>query len=395
MDKRIKITGTGCALADFLYNNIDFTSPEFKKYQTKKEGDGGLAPGKLVFTEELEKFASKKYPQIISDIAKGRQPDTFNIGGPSLVSLIHAAQMLPLYEFEVNYYGISGKDETAAKIKELLKKTPVGFSNYLPKSKKSTPFTHVLSDPNFEDGNGERTFINNIGAAWDLTPGELPEPFFNAEIVCFGGTALSPIIHDNLHLLLEKVKFFRGITVVNTVYDFRNEKQNPEKPWPLGDTEKSFPNIDILIMDNEEAIRISDGSDISEMLEFFKNNSSAFVITRGSGTTLFFSNGNLFEKESGELPVSQKVSKNIQTKKYKGDTTGCGDNFVGGVIVSIATQLQQKKKKLNLKEAIISGICSGGFACSYTGGTFFENNAGEKKNQVDILMEAYKKQLYE
>jgi len=395
MDKKIKIAGTGCALADFLYNDIDFTSPEFKKYHTKKEGDGGLAPGNLVFTEELEKFASKKYPQIISDIAKGRQADTFNIGGPSLVSLIHAAQMLPGDEFKVNYYGISGKDETAAKIKELLRKTPVGFSNYLPKSKKTTPFTHVLSDPYFADGNGERTFINNIGAAWDLTPDELPNDFFSAEIVCFGGTALSPNIHDNLHVLLEKVKLFRGLTVVNTVYDFKNEKQNPEKPWPLGDTEKSFPNIDILIMDNEEAMRISGGRGTFNMLEHFKKKSSAFIITRGSDTTLFFSNGNLFKKESGALPVSMEVSKNIQTKKYKGDTTGCGDNFVGGVIVSIARQLQQKKKKLDLKEAIVCGICSGGFACSYTGGTFFEKTAGEKKNKVDLLMKGYKKQLYE
>ena len=395
MDKKIKIAGTGCALADFLYNDIDFTSPEFKKYHTKKEGDGGLSPGKLVFTEELEKFASKKYPQIISDIAKGRQADTFNIGGPSLVSLIHAAQMLPGEKFEVNYYGISGKDETAAKIEELLRKTPVGFSNYLPKSKKTTPFTHVLSDPNFENGNGERTFINNIGAAWDLTPNKLPGDFFSAEIVCFGGTALTPNIHDNLHVLLKKVKLYSGITIVNTVYDFRNEKQNPKIPWPLGDTEKSFPNIDILIMDNEEAMRISGGSNISEMLEFFRKNTSAFIITRGPDTTLFFSKGTLFEKESGELPVSSEVLKNIQTKKYKGDTTGCGDNFVGGVIASIAGQLRQKKKILNLKEVVVSGICSGGFACSYTGGTFFEKKAGEKKNKVDLLVKGYKNQLYE
>ena len=54
---KIIISGTGCALADFLYNDILFSGPTFQKYQSKKSGDGGLSPGKLVFTEELEKFS--------------------------------------------------------------------------------------------------------------------------------------------------------------------------------------------------------------------------------------------------------------------------------------------------------------------------------------------------
>lgn len=392
MDEKIKISGTGCALADFVYNEIDFNSPEFQKYLSKKEGDGGLSPGKLVFTEELEKFAGKTYPGIISEITKENEAETFNIGGPSLVSLIHASQILPNDEFEVDFYGVSGKDETSKKIRKLLQKTPIDFSNYNEISIKPTPFTHVLSDPNFDNGNGERTFINNIGAAWDLTPNKLSEEFFNSAIVCFGGTALSPNIHDNLHALLEKAKNNGAITVVNTVYDFRNEKQNPEKSWPLGNTEKSFPNIDILIMDNEEASKISGFSNIIDVVHFFTKKTSAFIITRGSDSIMFYSNGKSFIKASGELPVSKTVREKIYTKKYRGDTTGCGDNFVGGVIVSIAQQIRNKKKKLNLKEAVISGICSGGYTCSYTGGTYFEEKSGEKKQKIDSLIKAYKNQ---
>ena len=92
------------------------------------------------------------------------------------------------------------------------------------------------------------------------------------------------------------------------------------------------------------------------------------------------------------MPVSKEVTLKIRNKKYNGDTTGCGDNFVGGIIASVAKQLKNQKHKLNLKEGVISGICSGGFACSYHGGTWFEKSAGQKKNEIDKLIAMYYKQ---
>ncbi|HUV01213.1 MAG TPA: hypothetical protein VMW32_09645, partial [Bacteroidales bacterium] len=62
--KKIIISGTGCALADFLYNGISFESNNFRKYLSTRTGDGGLSPGKLVFTEELEKFSGLPYNDI-------------------------------------------------------------------------------------------------------------------------------------------------------------------------------------------------------------------------------------------------------------------------------------------------------------------------------------------
>ena len=392
MSRKIRISGTGCALADFVYNHIDFSGAEFQQYVLKKEGDGGLSTGKLVFTEELEKFAGKNYTEIITAISKGKEAETFNIGGPSLVSLIHAAQVLDKASFQVNFYGISGRDETAQKIRNLLQKTPVGFSAYLKKSNRPTPFTHVLSDPGFDNGNGERTFINNIGAAWDLIPEELPDEFFASEIVCFGGTALTPNIHDNLHKLLERAKKAGAFTIVNTVYDFRNEKQNPGKAWPLGDTLRSLSNTDLLIMDNEEALRISGFSHIGKASEYFMQNSSAFIITRGAEKTIFYSNGTFFDRDFGELPVSSLVSNKIKKGDFTGDTTGCGDNFAGGVIAAVAMLRKKMAEKCNLKEVVVTGICSGGFACSYTGGTYFEKVPGEKKKQIDSLIKAYQRQ---
>ena len=65
---KIVISGTGCALADFLNTKISFDSRFFKKYLSAKSGDGGLEPGKLVFTEELEKFSGKPFQEILKEI---------------------------------------------------------------------------------------------------------------------------------------------------------------------------------------------------------------------------------------------------------------------------------------------------------------------------------------
>jgi hypothetical protein len=92
--KPFRISGTGCALVDYLYKPVDFSGTDFIRYLSESRGDGGLAPGKLVFTEEFEKFCGEKYTQIRDRITKNMDPVAINIGGPSIVSLIHAAQML-------------------------------------------------------------------------------------------------------------------------------------------------------------------------------------------------------------------------------------------------------------------------------------------------------------
>ncbi len=390
--KKFTIAGTGCALADYLYPNVPFKSEVFKKYSSVRPGDGGLSPGKLVFTDELESFTGVPYPQILDELTEQNATASFNIGGPSIVSLIHAAQMLEEETFGVKYFGISGTDNTAGKIRKILKKTPLDFTGYLAQSTRQTPFTHVLSDPSYYNGHGERTFINNIGAAWDLTPDFLPDVFFNADLVCFGGTAITPNLHDNLHLLLGKAKRNGAFTFVNTVYDFRNEKMNQGKPWPLGLSELSFPNIDLLIMDYEEALKISGKINVQDAFQFFATVVTAFVITRGADPVIYYSSGKVFKKDQGALNVSDEVTSSIQKNEYSGDTTGCGDNFAGGVISSIAIQLNDGNMNPDLKEAVVWGICSGGFACSYHGGTYLDVKRGDKKQAIDHLITRYRSQ---
>ncbi len=383
---KIVISGTGCALADFLYSPVSFGSEGFSRFFSKNPGDGGLSPGKLVFTEDLEKFSRRPYEEILNEIAGNKPPVAFNIGGPGLVSVIHASQLLGNKDFEVNFFGSLGYDKTAHLIIDKLKQTPLNLKNYRIVGNKPTPFTDVFSDPDYENGNGERTFVNNIGAAWDYAPAMLTDDFFGSHIVCFGGTALVPLIHDNLTSLLAKARLHKCITIVSTVYDFRNEKNNPGIPWPLGDGSGSYQWIDVLIMDREEALKISGQNSLAEAISWFKNTDvKSFIITNGADPVTAYSNGLLFGANGTfTFPVSSKVNGEF---RKNGDTTGCGDNFTGGIIFSLAEQLKYGiNNKFDLNEALSWAIASGGFTCSYLGGTYFEKEAGEKRSRIREFM---------
>jgi sugar/nucleoside kinase (ribokinase family) len=393
MSDKIIVSGVGCCLVDLLFNDINFKSESIRPYLSVKRGDGGLIPGQLVFKEEFEKYSGISFDLFLKNITGGRIHDKINIGGPSIVSLINLAQLIDNEHCEVRFYGRGGNDENGKFLISSLQKTPVILKDYK-QIKNQTPFTVVLSDPSFENGNGERMFINSIGAAWEYRPEELDSDFFNSDIVVFGGTALVPQIHDGITFLLKKAKSKGCITVVNTVFDFRNEKANPSERWPLGESDESYQYIDLLIADQEEALRLSGESNTQDAIRFFRHKEvSSLIITNGSKNISIYSDGRFF-KFSGitEMPVSQKVLTE-QKLIQNGDTTGCGDNFAGGVIASIVTQLQEGIKNPDLIEACCRGIVSGGFTCFYLGGTYFEEKAGEKRTKIEPFYDAYRKQI--
>jgi sugar/nucleoside kinase (ribokinase family) len=393
MPKKIIVSGIGCCLVDLLYNNIDFSSDTFRKYLSKKRGDGGLTPGHLVFQEEFEEYSRVSLDVFLSETTGGRTYDKINIGGPSVVSLINAAQLVDKDKCEVHFYGRGGKDEIGRYLLTSLKKTPVILKDYKLIDNR-TPSTVVLSDPSYDHGHGERMFINSIGAAWDYRPDELDDDFFNSDIVVFGGTALVPHIHDHMTTLLKKAKSKGCITVVNTVFDFRNEKANPANKWPLGESDESYTYVDLLIADQEEAFRLSGEHDPRAAIKFFIDKKvSSLIITNGSKNISLFSDGRFFNASGlKEMAVSQKVIDELKNPQG-GDTTGCGDNFVGGVIVSLVNQLQTGVKQPDISEACCWGIVSGGFACFYMGGTYFEEKSGEKLSRIMPYYESYKRQI--
>ncbi len=394
MSNKIIVSGVGCCLVDVLYNNINFSDSAFQKYISLQRGDGGLTPGRLVFNEELVQFAGTPFESLLQLITGPRMPDKITIGGPSIVALIHAAQLCPFPDCEVRFYGKAGNDEKGKYLLEALLSTPVVLHDFT-LTGNSSPSTIVLSDPAYDNGHGERTFIHSMGAAADYKPEQLDDAFFNSHIVVFGGTALVPQIHDGLTGLLKKSKARGCITIVNTVFDFRNEKQNPDKKWPLGNSDESFAYIDLLIADREEALRLSGETTTEGAIAFFINSKvSAVLITNGSDPVLIYSNGTIFTAlKPTQLPVSQRITEELKTSK-NGDTTGAGDNFAGGVIASIANQLKVENTMPDLLEAASWGVVSGGYACFYIGGTYIEQSRGEKMKNLLPYYHSYLQQLH-
>ena len=388
--RSVRISGLGCTLLDFVYNAVDFNAEEFKNYCSNSPGDGGLTPGQLVFLEDLEKFAGQDFNTIISEIAGDREPDAFNVGGPAIVSIIHAAQLLgEKAEFQV--VASIGQDWIGQHILEILDKTPVSSNDFIIQ-KSRTPFTNVLSDPNYSEGRGERTFINNIGAAGDICPKDLQENFFNTDILALGGTALVPCIHDGLDEILERAGE-STFKLVNTVFDFRNEQKSPGNPWPLGRNHSSFSAIDLLVMDHEEALKISGMDSLDKAIKYYTESPlNAFIITDGTNPVTIYSNPENYGEKGClvSLPVFPEIFSSANSGKLNGDTTGAGDNFVGGVIYSLARQFADGCDLPDLAEAAEWGIVSGGFACTYMGGTYLENSPGEKLNAITQYYQQYK-----
>ena len=388
----VRISGVGCCLLDRIYGHVDFHSEAFRKCMSKKAGDGGLEPGKLTFEEELERFAGQPFAsEILPSLTQGLEADKENIGGPCIVALINASQ-LAHKESVVSFYGCRGDDEVADKIMQKLNQTKLDLSHYRVEKGSETASTSVLSDPNYDNGHGERTFVNTIGASWHYLPEEVDESFYDSDICVFGSTALVPRIHQGLVPMLKKAKSKGRITVVNTVYDFLNENEHPERRWPMGESDESYQFIDLLLVDHEEALRLSGQKDVPSAIAFFREKGAgAVVVTNGAQNIYLWADSPLFGKiEEQTMPVSKAVGEALKQGK-KGDSTGCGDNFAGGVIGSLAREMANNKA-LDLKEACRWGIVSGGLACFYYGGTYLETKEGEKLSYLQELYDLYLKQ---
>lgn len=386
------LSGIGCSLLDILYTRVDFSGPAFQRRLSKLPGDGGLVPGELVFTKDLEKFSVETYSNILRDITDGHEPSAINIGGPAIVALINVAQMVGA-QGTVNYFGFMGDDKLSDLLLEKLSWTPLVTDGYLQK-KGRTPSTDVLSDPHYGNDRGERTFICTKGIADNFCENDIPAKFYSSDIVLLGATAMVPKLHNELSSVLEKVKKRGTITVVTTVFDFLNEQLSPGKQWPLGTNHNSLKLIDLLICDEVEALKISGKKNRAESIEYFiKNGVGAVVVTSGINDVLFSSNGKLFGNvQNGKLPVCSAIDSDIEERGSIGDTTGCGDNFAGGV-VSYLLETLSKNKALDFYEAIAWGTVTGGFARFYPGGVYLETTPGEKRESVEHYLEIYKKEV--
>ena len=384
-------------MIDYLYTNIDFSSDSFKKYQSKKRGDGGVNPGHLSFVEAWEKFAGKPLAEISKEHVLMCETDTYNLGWTCIVALVNAAQLTSSMNSRVKYFGAHGHDKTGKRIRAILEKTPVDISNYK-EIKGESPFCVCLSDPNYANGHGERCFAINLGTLGMMDSKMLGDDFFKSDILYFGATALTPVLHDHLTSLLRRGRQEGRVNVVGTVYDHRSQARNPHGRWPMGESDDSFKFMDLLMVDWDEALHITGTEDINEACKFFiRMGVSSFTITHGAERFCAWSGGKLFKPlPISWFPICEAVSKDLLAHpEQRGDTTGCGDNFAGGVLGYLSEALGSGKAvgELDLVEAIVWGTASGGFACFSVGGTYIENKPGEKRQRIDYYMQKYREQI--
>jgi sugar/nucleoside kinase (ribokinase family) len=389
---KVKISGIGCCLIDHVYMGYCYDNPEFRRLLSKVPGDGGIIPGGLVFSEDLEQFAKTPYPELLQRLIGGKPPDFSNLGGPAVVALVHASQILE--DTPIRFYGVTGEDRQGEQIRELIARTPLQVE-LKPLPGKASPSSDVLVDPTQHEGKGERSFINTIGAAGFFGAEDVPDALYDAEIVLCGGTALVSRLHDGLKTVLRRAKQQGCITVVGTVYDFRNQKLNPDRRWPLGEP-GSYRYIDLLVTDAEEACRLTGTNRLEAAAQqFIDSGVGALIITHGAENILVWAREGLFRAHALSFrPVSRRIDEILEEHpERRKDTTGCGDNFVGGVLVSLAMQLQEKgNAPFDLRDVCAWGASSGGFACMYHGGTYYEQKRGEKRSVLEPIVAAYHKE---
>jgi sugar/nucleoside kinase (ribokinase family) len=267
------IHGTGCCLIDFLYAREDFSGPPFRAASSRKPGDGGLSPGKLVFAEDFERFMGRPYEEALAFITGGKKP---------------------------------------------------------------------LTD------------------------------------------------------LLKKARALGAVTVVNLVYDYQSEQKRGNEKWKLGSRDDAYQYIDILIADREEALKTSGRPGAEEAANWFiSRGTGAAVISDGARPVFLASGKGIFLPLAGQtMEVCEAADRDWeQFPERRGDTTGCGDNFAGGIIAGTAEQMALVKPgRLDLRELCVQGITAGGFARFTLGGTFYESAPGEKRKLLEPYMADYRRQ---
>ena len=394
----VRVTGTGCAVVDVFYTPVSFADLARRGYMSAAPRDGGLIPGGLVFRDDFEAYAGVDLDAALEQAVGTDRLAGFNVGGPSLVAMVCAAQLLSRRRGHVSFYGARGDDEAGRRIQAILDRTPLDTHGYALKQG-PTPTTCVFSDPDYHDGHGERSFVNTIGAAGQFGLADLDEAFFAADVQAFGGTALVPPLHAGLADLLRLSRQHGGVNVVHTVYDFLSEKRSPGAHWPLGGGEATYPLMDLLVMDAEEALRISGAPDVRAACEHFVGGGvHALVVTQGAEPVVLCSDGSPFAPlPLSSMPVSARVvaERRNQESRAQGDTTGCGDNFVGAVIACTAAFVADDAApgEWSLPQAVALGICAGGCACFHLGGLCPESRPAEKADTVAAYYEDYRHQV--
>lgn len=415
-----RVHGAGCGLADWIHPPIDFSSPRLDPYRSRLPGDGGLAMGQVAFLEDLLALAARRQAQgepartawegILADITGPDAPaPAFNVGGPALASLTAAAQLLRPARVPVTYYGVSGDDAEAARIRHTLAQTPLDMTCFRRRPGRTTA-AHVFPDRGAGEGAGDRFFVHRQGGDFPIEDVFQGEGFFQAVFNVYAGTVQVPALHRALPGLLAKSRRRGALTVVGTVFDHAAEKAAPGSPWPMGGggeaggsgaAYEAYAHIDLLVADAAEIRGLAGLPDapIDACIDsLFARGLAAAVVTQGEGPVHYRSLGGPFGECRGRAPAHAGLIAAARDPGNAGDTSGAGDNFLGALIADLMHQILADDfypkgephverellsiSPLRLRRAIDFACAAGGLACQQRGGLRLEAAPGEYLGRV-------------
>jgi sugar/nucleoside kinase (ribokinase family) len=374
----MRISGVGCCVLDALHDVPPGEGEaRMARYLSRVHGDGGLVRGAAVLRKALEERHRRPVADLVAEIS-----------GDAQASL----KLLRGEEVEVRLYGNLSDDEDGALVRRLLGRTPVSIDRMGTRPGRF-PCTHILNEPGAH-GTGERSFICETGTsdALAMAPEELDREFFESEVALFSAMWWEPRLHARLTSLLAECKRSGSVTVVGTAFD--PSRSHDRGRWALGDSDEAYRHVDALVMDRAEALLHSGEAELDRALEFFRRAGvGACVVTQGVEPVHYWSRGSTFAPEEGQLPVPAAILRDKASGALpSGDSVGCGDNFVGGVVSSMALQLR-RGGSLSLREAVILGNLAGGIASTHPGGVLDERYPGEKRDLVERYRHPYQEQL--
>jgi len=391
----MRISGTGSWVIDVLCEALPIeTAGGRAKYFYSESNRRGIVRGAATLKSDLEKQFGLSIDRILGEIlAPGEPPRT--LGGVGAATLIGASQMLEGSGVDVFFYTNVGEDENGRLALEQLGRTPVRLDK-IEHRKAPCPTCVIVNEAGDGGAGQERSFLcePNAGSGLVLDPSRLDEDFFSSEITFFAGLFWEPRIKADLSRILAVCKGRGCVTVVGAASD--PNLLGVTGRWELGDGELMYRFLDVLIMDRAEALAYSGQNDLAGAVRYFKGAGvGSLLVTDGQEPTFFSSDGRVFREAEGFLPVARPIILDkLAGKLPTGDTVGCGDNFASGVLASLATQLRSGGEP-SIEEAAFSGNLCGAFASTYSGGTYYEGRAGEKRERIEAYIEPYRRYISE
>jgi len=386
----MRVAGVGCCVVDLLYE-VPPGQDRLTRWLSRSPGDGGVIRGGAVLKSALERRAGTPIEAWIAEVLGDVVPRR-TLGGVSIVALIAAAQLLPREVASVRLHACLSDDPEGEWILEQIGRTPVGRDK-LRRRPGRCPTTLCLNE-GLPDGRRERSFVAEPGtpAPLALDPGELDQDFFGSEVAVFCCMHWEPRLFAGLSSVTATCKRNGAVTVMGLAFD-PSRASHPDR-WPIGDSDEVYRNVDVLLMDRTEAARYSGERELEPALAFFRRSGvGAFVITDGIEPVLYWSGGSVCAAAEGRLPIPAAIDQDkARGVLPTGDSVGCGDNLVGGVVASLVMQRHQGRR-LDLVEAVRLGNLSGGIASTHAGGAFFESRPGERRELVEHYGALYDAQL--